>query len=105
MFPDAQKISDVVNLMSITENRDASIVGIIGKRKWCFMISSADFEIKVVPSIKLLYNDAFFYCFPVEFHSHANVFRPVAGLSVKVEVRRIIFVLKFLLALICNEIS
>ena len=87
LFPSIQPVGDIINSISTSENRDASIADRIENRKWCLLISSADFNIDVLPELRDLYSEAISDCYPALFETGVTQMPVLTGMSVKAQVR------------------
>ena len=87
----------MINSISTGDNRDAKIADRIENQRWCLLISSADFDIDVLPQLRDLYSEAISDCYPTLFETEETQMPVLTGMSVKVKVRVIQFELFSLL--------
>ena len=87
LFPAIQPVGEIINSISTSENRDASIADRIENRKWCLLISSGDFNIDVLPELRDLYSGAISDCYPALFETGVTQMPVLTGMSVKAQVR------------------
>ena len=97
LFSASQPVDEMINSISTGDNRDAKIADRIENQRWCLLISSADFDINVLPQLRDLYSEAISDYYPTLFETEETQMPVLTGMSVKVKVRVIQFELFSLL--------